>query len=248
MKLREPQILAVISWICIVGFGVYYFFGTAVRAPHGFDVSIETPGGEVPFRLVLWPNSRGTRWGASIDFATVQGAVEPDEFAIAKVIEYKPDAGELTIELLPSESVMTLTHNASGTWQGEWSIRRTDGEHSLPLRAIRGGHGGMEAIDTAEFRHDFPAVRRLRDITDGSTIEINLFEHSNRPDVYALCEPLIPRGHLMQGRIDGRVMRLAYFDGDNAYLLRAEYLGQGEYEIDLWNGTWEHRTLVPVMP
>jgi hypothetical protein len=231
--------------VLVIALGWYYLPMLNVYAPQGYSVEVDTAGGPVEFRLVFWPNSRGSRWRPQVSqiHSTVRSErVEP------RTVRYEPDRGLIEVRFLAGDSHLRLSGDPEQGMLGEWVVQRGDELVTLPARAWKGRRPGWEAATSNEGNSGFPDLSMLRDQSDGLTIEMVSYWNSSKPFAIAEVHAGLELHDFMHGRIDGNTLRLSYFDGRDAYLLVAKQDDRGVSEVELWNGNWEHRRLEPVSP
>lgn len=215
--------------------------------PHGWLVRIETPGGPIPFRIVLL--RRADDWMFNI----LQG--EPGlkirtgsgEGGLARVNEYDREEGVLTLSFPEYDSVLQLKGVVSGEMTGQWRKFRGDrGTASLAASAEwmddkrSSDAGGGEA---APF-----AGRWSVDFGSADDLAVGVFEPSQYDDTSMSGTFLTTTGdyRYLAGRVDGDLMRLSTFDGAHAFLFHARMQDDGTIEGDFWSGDWHHETWTAV--
>lgn len=242
-------VAAVLIGLAAVG-AWWYLPMLTTRAPHGYGVAIDTPGGPVLFRLTFWPDSRGKRWSSRVDQIhpgiRANGISNLDGFAIAQTVRYEPEGGLIEVRFHNGFSVLRLQGDPHGCMTGEWTAFRPDGPSTLVARAWRNGPPTPEGQADAGAPIDFAWVFALRDRDDGSPFSIELYLHPEDRTVVAQVHDGIRLHDLMHGIVGDDALRLSYFDGRDAYLFVARQDGRGDRVADLWNGDWSHRVLKPV--
>lgn len=251
-----PRMRRLAKWIIpimlVIAAGWYYLPMLNVYAPRGYSVEVDTAGGPVEFKLVFWPNSRGTRWRPHV--AQIYSSIRSDHidqfdgFAIARTVRYEPDRGLIEVEFLEGVSHLRLSGDVDQGMTGEWIVQRGEDSFTLPARAWKGRGPGWEASTSDESPNNFRYLETLHDPTDGLTIEMISYWNSSRPDAMAEVRSGLELRDFMYGRIEENTLRLSYFDGRDAYLLVARQGDRGVSEVELWNGIWEHRRLEPGPP
>lgn len=242
----------IIPIVLVIAAGWYFLPMLNVYAPRGYSVEVDTAGGPVEFKLVFWPNNRGTRWRPHV--AQIDSPVRSDHinqfdgFAIARTVRYEPERGLIEVDFLDGVSHLRLSGDGDQGMVGEWVVQRGEESFTLPARAWKGRRPGWEASASDESLHNFRYLETLHDPSDGLTIEMVSYWNSSKPDAIAEVRSGLDLRDFMNGRIEGNTLRLSYFDGRDAYLLVARQDNQGVSEVELWNGTWEHRRLEPMPP
>jgi hypothetical protein len=242
----------IIPVVLVIAAGWYYLPTLNVYAPRGYSIEVDTPGGPVEFKLVFWPNSRGTRWKphvAQIYSSFRSHDIEHfDGFAIAETVRYEPDRGLIEVRFHDGVSHLRLSGDAEQGMLGEWVVQRGGESFTLPARAWKGSGPGWEASTSDESPHNFPDLGTLHDPSDGLTIEMVSYWNLSKPYAMAEVHSGLELHDFMHGQIEGNTLRLSYFDGRDAYLLIAKQDDHGVTDVELWNGVWEHRRLERVMP
>lgn len=241
-----------IPFVLLIAAGWYYLPTLNVYAPRGYSVEVDTAGGPVEFKLVFWPNSRGTRWRPHV--AQIYSPIRSDRieqfdgFEIAETLRYEPGTGLIEIRFLDGVSELRLSGDVNQGMVGEWVVQRSGDSFTLPARAWKGRRPGSDAIASEESSNNFRSIKTLHDASDGLTIEMVSYWNSSTPHAMVEVHSGLELHDYMYCRIDGNTLRLTYFDGRDAYLLVARQEDPGTMDVQLWNGVWEHRQLERVMP
>ncbi|MBI5852457.1 MAG: HEAT repeat domain-containing protein [Planctomycetes bacterium] len=186
---------------------------------------LDTPGGELPFRLELvrdvW------RWRATI----VNGE---ERIALDAV---RIDGGELRIDIPHYASRITARMAPGGeTLDGAWIKRKLDGEARVPFRASRtdaprfARERAAESSVTGRWRAHFAA--------SGDSVLILSQDEAGR--VLGTVETPLGDWRHLEGSFDGPRLRLSVFDGAHAFLLDARRDDDGTLRGGFWSGDAWH--------
>ncbi len=186
---------------------------------------LDTPGGELPFRIELardvW------RWRATI----VNGE---ERIALDAV---SVDGGELRIDIPHYASRITARIAPSGdTLDGTWTKRKLDGEPGLPFRAMHG--------EVLRFAHEFAPGSsvtgrwRAQFAQSGDAVFVLTQDETGR--VLGTVETPLGDWRHLEGSLDGARLRLSVFDGAHAFLLDARRDDNGTLRGGFWSGDAWH--------
>lgn len=245
--------IAVFVILGVLG-GLWFWLSSllAVHVPIVTSATIETPGGPVPIHV---------RVHSKEDAAIHNGFAEatPSELRVGgtgtlrvRSIDWRNRT--CVLEFASTGSTLEIRdHGPDDPRSGGTFTRMIDGEVSttLPVNVHprASDDSAWEPIETddpgAEItgywlmtRDGIPAGLmqgiRATDPLSGDT----------RPDISVRLSNFMIETRTMTGRIDGRTVRLAHFDGESPIHARGTFLDDDTIELTFWVGDWREHTFI----
>jgi len=235
----------IVALVCLVGCIGYFALSVfSKRWPIDLRVNIETPGGPLPFRLVLLPDGRND-WIVRISQNGIQpffDQLNPNELDAIKVEHI---AGRFIVQFPYYDSFILLNRDINGSRTGAWHKFRGDsGPVQIPLTAVQRGQYFDPIEDAGE-----PAVFSGRwsvDFDSSDDLAIGTFTVDENQIASGTFMTTTGDYRYLAGRVDGNLMRLSTFDGAHAFLFHARMQDDGSIEGDFWSGNWWHETWTAV--
>ena len=236
--------------VSILGLLVWGYLSLGIIVPIDRIVLIETPGGSIPMRLVVFEKDDayiipgGPRGQAGI-MSAKDGAF--------RITQLKRQKGLVELSFDSFDSVLRL--------EGDFFPRGSTGIHGTWSKN-RGERGTAELdvtvpqVMTKSWYEEMPK-RKSRAYFNGrwsvdfeSSVDLAIGEFyvwSQKDDIHTgLVQGtfMTTTGdyRFLAGRVDGNLMRLSTFDGAHAFLFHARMKDDGTIEGDFWSGNWHHET------
>ncbi len=221
------------------------------RYRYTFDVTIQTPGGELPFHIVMQRNSSAFPKDARIYPGPI-GVPRPLEESAIHVLlpDFDPeDLSEIVIPFEHYDSELKLTQTEGHRYKGAWRKVRGSGVAELPVKATRViGSDNLSGVDPDAGR-SHQVVANSERFSGRWRVQFESSDDTAIGDFSAWGNLVIGTfltttgdyRHL-RGVIDGDLMRLSTFDGAHAFLFHARLQPDGTIAGDFWSGDWWHET------
>ena len=189
---------------------------------------LSSPGGELPFLMEIEPGE-----GNPSDFSV--SVVNGDErISLSGRLEDRKVS--IPFPHYDAELTATLDEEAR-TMSGIWSkALRTGARSTLPFLAVPGPGLRFEPRPDAEERDPEAFAGRWRVLFDDSeTPAVGVFEAGKSGRVSGTILTATGDYRFLEGRADGRDLRLSTFDGAHAFLFSARLMDDGSLAGDFWS-------------
>lgn len=199
---------------------------TEARLVGDWLFSLETPGGELEFRVAIDFDQD------SLKAEIING---PERIPVAIRV---PNRNRISLEFSHYASSIELSRRESDQWSGHWVKRRGPGaEAQVPCEARRIDH--VKEPEGFNDLRDAYLGRWAVTFADSPDPAVGVFERFGSSQVSGTFLTTTGDYRFLIGRVDQGGMTLSCFDGAHAFLFKARRSDAG-LTGEFWSGNWYH--------